>query len=174
MAFTQQFSDRSLLNCVFLFSLSTKMQNSSVELREQARHYIPASDMDIQAMLDAVGKSSLDALYDHIPAEVRFLDGIDLPEDPLLVPAPPDGGLVGLARRRLKGIKRAFVSRGKSAAIAADNSGAVEAPEVVAFLAAARQATGRFGDIEVSAIGKRAIGVYRRDVAPGAAGGPGQ
>ena len=57
------------------------MQNPSVELREQARHYIPASDVDIQAMLDAVGKSSLDALYDHIPADVRFPDGIDLPEE---------------------------------------------------------------------------------------------
>ncbi|HBM85834.1 MAG TPA: glycine dehydrogenase [Opitutae bacterium] len=57
------------------------MQNTSADLREHARHYIPASDADIAAMLDAVGKSSLGELFSHIPADVQFEDGGALPEE---------------------------------------------------------------------------------------------
>jgi glycine dehydrogenase len=57
------------------------MQNSSAELREYARHYIAASDAEINSMLEAVGKDSLEALFDHIPADVQFRDGIDLPDE---------------------------------------------------------------------------------------------
>lgn len=57
------------------------MQNTSADLREHARHYIPASDADIAAMLKAVGKASLADLFDHIPAEVQFSDGGALPEE---------------------------------------------------------------------------------------------
>lgn len=57
------------------------MQNTSANLREHARHYIPASDGDIDAMLKTVGKASLDDLFDHIPADVQFQDGGSLPEE---------------------------------------------------------------------------------------------
>ena len=59
----------------------SKMQNTSVDQREQARHYIPASDADIDAMLKTVGKASLSELFDHIPADVQFQDGGTLPEE---------------------------------------------------------------------------------------------
>ena len=65
-----------------LLSLSFfKMQNTSVDQREHARHYIPASDADIDAMLKTVGKASLDELFSHIPADVKFEDGVTLPEE---------------------------------------------------------------------------------------------
>lgn len=54
---------------------------SLADQREFARHYIPASETDIRAMLDAVGKTRLDDLFDHIPAEVRFAQPADLPEE---------------------------------------------------------------------------------------------
>ncbi|CAA6676745.1 MULTISPECIES: aminomethyl-transferring glycine dehydrogenase subunit GcvPB [unclassified Lentimonas] len=57
------------------------MQNTSVDQREQARHYIPASDADIDAMLKTVGKASLSELFDHIPADVQFQDGGALPDE---------------------------------------------------------------------------------------------
>lgn len=57
------------------------MQNAAPEHRENARHYISASEEDIQAMLQAVGKLDLAALYDHIPAEVRFAEAPKLPEE---------------------------------------------------------------------------------------------
>ena len=57
------------------------MQKTSTDLREHARHYIPASDSDIREMLEIVGKKSLKALFDHIPVEVQFENGISLPEE---------------------------------------------------------------------------------------------
>lgn len=57
------------------------MPTSLADQRELARHYIPASDADIRAMLDAVGKERLDDLFDHIPAEVRFAEPPELPEE---------------------------------------------------------------------------------------------
>ena len=65
-----------------LLSLSFfKMQNTSVDQREHARHYIPASNADIDAMLKTVDKASLDELFSHIPADVKFEDGVTLPEE---------------------------------------------------------------------------------------------
>ena len=64
------------------------MQNTSVDQREHARHYISASDADIDAMLKTVGKASLSELFDHIPEDVveqvaawfvRHADDDDLP-----------------------------------------------------------------------------------------------
>lgn len=57
------------------------MQNTSTDLREHARHYIPASDSDIKEMLEFVGKKSLEELFDHIPSEVKFEDDLPLPEE---------------------------------------------------------------------------------------------
>ncbi len=57
------------------------MPTSLADQREFARHYIPASDSDIRAMLDAVGKERLDDLFDHIPSDVRFAEPADLPEE---------------------------------------------------------------------------------------------
>ncbi|PXA05574.1 glycine dehydrogenase [Coraliomargarita sinensis] len=57
------------------------MEPSTTDFREQARHYIPASEQDITAMLNAVGKPDLDALFGHIPAAVRFQELPDLPEE---------------------------------------------------------------------------------------------
>ena len=52
--------------------------------REHARHYIPASETDIRAMLDVIGKERLDDLFDHIPEDVRFAGAADLPDSPSL------------------------------------------------------------------------------------------
>src|SRR3989304_10605538 len=41
--------------------------------------YIPHTERDRQAMLAAIGVSSLDELFQAVPAEVRFPD-LDLPE----------------------------------------------------------------------------------------------
>jgi len=49
--------------------------------RELLRHYISASEGDISAMLERIGESSLDALYNHIPPECRFSEAPDLPEE---------------------------------------------------------------------------------------------
>jgi glycine dehydrogenase len=57
------------------------MQASLADQRECARHYIPASESDIRAMLSKVGKERLDDLFDHIPANVLFAEPADLPEE---------------------------------------------------------------------------------------------
>lgn len=49
--------------------------------RERTRHYIPASDSDIQAMLEFIGKSDLKDLYSHIPADCRFDKQPELPNE---------------------------------------------------------------------------------------------
>src|SRR5499433_2048937 len=49
--------------------------------RETARHYIPATDEELQAMLGALGLSQLDELFQHIPAPVRMIDPPALPEE---------------------------------------------------------------------------------------------
>ena len=57
------------------------MQNSSANHRESSRHYIAASETDLSAMLEAIGKPSLESLYSHIPETVRFNAPSDLPEE---------------------------------------------------------------------------------------------
>ena len=57
------------------------MQNSSANHRESSRHYIAASEADLSAMLEAIGKPSLESLYSHIPESVRFNAPSDLPEE---------------------------------------------------------------------------------------------
>jgi glycine dehydrogenase len=57
------------------------MPATLADLREDARHYIPASDSDIRAMLNAVGKERLEDLFDHIPSEVLFTKPAELPEE---------------------------------------------------------------------------------------------
>lgn len=57
------------------------MQNLANGRREKARHYIPASESEIEAMLQAAGKTDFNGLYDHIPAEVRFAQPPELPEE---------------------------------------------------------------------------------------------
>ncbi len=49
--------------------------------RETARHYIPATAQDIQAMLGSLGLSQLDELLQHIPASVRMAEPLALPEE---------------------------------------------------------------------------------------------
>src|SRR5919109_4180988 len=49
--------------------------------RETARHYIPATDQEIQAMLSALGLSQLDELFAHIPAPARMVDPPNLPAE---------------------------------------------------------------------------------------------
>jgi len=57
------------------------MESSTTEFREKARHYIPASEQDIAAMLSAVGKTDLGALFDHLPVTALFAEAPDLPEE---------------------------------------------------------------------------------------------
>ena len=49
--------------------------------RETARHYIPATEQDILAMLSALGLSHLEELFQHIPAGVRMTEPPALPEE---------------------------------------------------------------------------------------------
>src|SRR5262245_34612916 len=49
--------------------------------RETARHYIPATDQEIQAMLSTLGLAQLDELFTHIPASARMADPPALPEE---------------------------------------------------------------------------------------------
>lgn len=49
--------------------------------RERTRHYIPAQESDIQSMLEAIGAADLKELYAHIPADCRFVDQPDLPDE---------------------------------------------------------------------------------------------
>ncbi|GIX48972.1 MAG: glycine dehydrogenase (decarboxylating) [Candidatus Tectimicrobiota bacterium] len=49
--------------------------------RERARHYIPATDDDIRAMLSALGLSQLADLYRHLPVAVRMAQPLALPEE---------------------------------------------------------------------------------------------
>ncbi|MFQ5694293.1 MAG: hypothetical protein ACE5IM_14810, partial [Nitrospinota bacterium] len=48
--------------------------------RELKRHYISASEEDIQAMLRELGLESLEALFRHVPAESRLEGDLPLPE----------------------------------------------------------------------------------------------
>ena len=57
------------------------MTSLLADQREHARHYIPASETDIRAMLDVIGKERLDDLFDHIPEDVRFAEAAELPEE---------------------------------------------------------------------------------------------
>ena len=58
-----------------------KPASTIADQREFARHYIPASGVDINKMLKAIGKTSLDQLFEHIPEEVRFAEPAELPEE---------------------------------------------------------------------------------------------
>lgn len=49
--------------------------------RELARHYIPASEQDIHDMMKVVGVSKFEELYSHIPDEVKFHGGINVPDE---------------------------------------------------------------------------------------------
>lgn len=49
--------------------------------RETKRHYISASEADIEEMMKVVGVSSLAELYSHISDEVKFSGDLDLPEE---------------------------------------------------------------------------------------------
>jgi len=49
--------------------------------RETARHYIPATDQEIQAMLGALGLAQLDELFQHIPVRARMADPPALPDE---------------------------------------------------------------------------------------------
>ncbi|NBX34127.1 glycine dehydrogenase, partial [bacterium] len=49
--------------------------------RELARHYIPASEADIQAMFQAVGSAKFTDLYRHIADDVKFAGPPDLPAE---------------------------------------------------------------------------------------------
>ncbi|MEN8726006.1 MAG: hypothetical protein ABF322_11190, partial [Lentimonas sp.] len=57
------------------------MSSPSTDLREQARHYIPATDADIEQMFATVGKESFKDLFDHIPSEVLFAEAPALPDE---------------------------------------------------------------------------------------------
>lgn len=47
--------------------------------RENARHYIPASDADLAAMLKTVGLTKLEDLFAHLPPEIRMKAPLPLP-----------------------------------------------------------------------------------------------
>ena len=49
--------------------------------RELSRHYIPASDSDIQSMFRAIGLKKFSDLYAHIPANVKFSQPLELAEE---------------------------------------------------------------------------------------------
>ncbi|OIO60572.1 MAG: glycine dehydrogenase [Verrucomicrobia bacterium CG_4_10_14_3_um_filter_43_23] len=57
------------------------MHKNNVSKREESRHYIPASEKDIQDMLDALNLDSLEALFAHLPSGALFGEAYDLPEE---------------------------------------------------------------------------------------------
>ena len=57
------------------------MSSPSTDLREQARHYIPATDADIEQMFAAIGKTSFKDLFNHIPSDVLFDEAPALPDE---------------------------------------------------------------------------------------------
>ena len=61
--------------------MTNVVSDSKLARREQARHYIPASEEEIASMLKQVGRNSFEALFDHIPSAVLFSEKLDLPEE---------------------------------------------------------------------------------------------
>lgn len=60
----------------------TKLNYNPAKLpRELKRHYISASDPQIEQMLSQVGSSRLEDLYAHIPEELKFEEAPQLPEE---------------------------------------------------------------------------------------------
>ncbi len=53
--------------------------NPNVTSRESQKHYISASEADIQAMLKDLGLEKVEDLYKHIPDEVKFKEELPLP-----------------------------------------------------------------------------------------------
>ena len=53
--------------------------NPNVTTREAQKHYISATDQDIQGMLSALGLEKLEDLYSHISKDVQFDGPIDIP-----------------------------------------------------------------------------------------------
>ncbi len=49
--------------------------------RERARHYIPATDQELQEMCTAVGVADLDDLFRHIPPTCRLAPPLAMPEE---------------------------------------------------------------------------------------------
>ena len=49
--------------------------------RELARHYIPASEKDIAAMLETAGASGMKDLFRHIDAEFFMPEALPVPEE---------------------------------------------------------------------------------------------
>ena len=49
--------------------------------RETARHYVSASTEDIQQMLEKVGFKNMEQLFEHLPDEIKFSEGLNLPEE---------------------------------------------------------------------------------------------
>ncbi|KAF0095692.1 MAG: glycine dehydrogenase [Puniceicoccaceae bacterium 5H] len=49
--------------------------------RESHRHYLPASDAELQSMLERLNLSKLEDLFAHVPSDVRFSKAPDLPEE---------------------------------------------------------------------------------------------
>ncbi len=63
-------------------AVSTPLPFNPADLpREQHRHYIPATEADLKAMLAAVGVAKLDDLYAHVPAQIRMQPPLALPEE---------------------------------------------------------------------------------------------
>jgi len=58
--------------------------------------YLPHTEAEIREMLAVIGKSSIDALFDSIPEEVR-------PKAPLAVPPPVDEATLMTHLRELAG-----------------------------------------------------------------------
>ena len=49
--------------------------------RESSRHYISSSEKDIQEMLEYIGLQNLEDLFSHIPKDLQFNKGLDVPEE---------------------------------------------------------------------------------------------
>lgn len=49
--------------------------------RELKRHYISATDRDLEEMMSFVGVKTLDELFSHVPGEVRMNGSVDIPEE---------------------------------------------------------------------------------------------
>ena len=81
MTISKTFNGTSPERIFINLDLINRMTASPSELREHARHYISASDADIDAMLAAIDQPDFASLYSHIESDVLFDGALSLPDE---------------------------------------------------------------------------------------------
>ena len=73
-------------------------------MREMSYGYLPHTESDVREMLRVIGLDSLEALFAHVPKEVRLHDGPLAPSNwPALSQGEVERVMVGLAEKNIHG-----------------------------------------------------------------------